>query len=100
MLQAITVALALFSALASADIEVSIDEEVSPGTEVTSLPAHPSVYGGLSDDQIPLMTYAILSQNTPPATFFRIDPKTGLVTVASRMDRESICDPVEKCSVS
>ncbi|BFZ24411.1 hypothetical protein BsWGS_27450 [Bradybaena similaris] len=81
------------------DIQVSTDEEMSPGTEVTRLADHPVAFGNLSDDQIHTLTYAILSQNTFPASFFRVDSRTGVVAIASRIDREAICDPIDVCSV-
>lgn len=100
MQQQLILTLAMSLTLVLADIKVTIDEEVPLGTEVTRLTDYRSVYPNLTSGGNWLMTYDILNQNNPPANYFRIDPGTGIITVAKRMDRETICDPVVTCSVS
>ncbi|CAG5128996.1 unnamed protein product [Candidula unifasciata] len=99
MLLRLILVLGCLTSLCHGDIQVSTDEEVSPGTVVTRLPDHRLVFGNLTEDQILTLTYAILSQNSFPASFFKIDPKSGVVAIASRIDREEICDPIDVCSV-
>ncbi|XP_012944191.1 protocadherin-19, partial [Aplysia californica] len=82
-----------------ADIEVEIDEELAPGSYVTDIPDHATVFNNLDPDQIPLMTYAILDQNSPPANYFRVESQSGRITVVRKMDREEVCDQTVLCEV-
>lgn len=99
MLQLLLLTLTLTVMTAAGDIKVDIDEEVEPGTEVAQLRDYLQDYPTLPNDQIPFTTYAILNPNSSSASYFRVDSRTGVVTVAKRMDRETICDPRHVCSV-
>ncbi|GFR66755.1 protocadherin-11 X-linked [Elysia marginata] len=82
------------------DIEVTMDEQKPVGTEVTNLADQRSIFSNVDPSQIPLMTYAILGQNSAPANFFTVQRDKGVITIAQVMDREKICETRKTCKVT
>lgn len=78
------------------DIAVSTAEEQPEGTFVANLSAYPSLFQGVSPENRSKLTYNILSiQNN--AMFFKIDSKSGVISVATRIDREKLCEFIIPC---
>lgn len=80
-----------------ADIEVSVLEEEPEGTPVANVSAYSSLFQDVPRESRAKLQFAILDKASFPASFFRIDARTGIISMAKRLDREHVCDATNDC---
>ncbi|KAH8860646.1 Protocadherin-7 [Schistosoma japonicum] len=88
-----------FNGLPITRLYVSIPEELTPGSLVLDLHKNPKISNFITDQNALLMhntgSYRYRLLNAFDSYLFRIGPKTGKVTVATRLDREALCSSLK-----
>ncbi|CAG5130595.1 unnamed protein product [Candidula unifasciata] len=79
------------------DVEFTINEELAVSTRVGNLQEVENVFPDLSKEERKSLQYGILDQGDVSSSLFNITRQGGLISVARRIDRESICFTVENC---
>lgn len=80
-----------------ADIDVSIKEEEREDTPVVNVNNYPALFQGVSNANRPLV-FNILDKSSVPASFFKIDASSGVISMATRLDREQVCGSSCSCA--
>nr|KAG5709273.1 hypothetical protein BaRGS_018025 [Batillaria attramentaria] len=83
----------------TADIEVRVLEEEPEGTFVANVSAYGSLFQDVAPENRFRLEFAILDKASFPASLFKIDASTGVISMARRLDREYICDTTNDCFV-
>ncbi|XP_028314649.1 protocadherin gamma-A1-like isoform X9 [Gouania willdenowi] len=91
---AFAVALVMFLRTASAQIRYSISEEVKEGTVVGNIARDLGIDKGVLKER----HYRIVGGSSEP--LFHLNPDTGFLSVARRVDREEICEHGHACTIN
>lgn len=91
--------LLLASSLAS-DVFYSIREELSPGTIFGYIADDSDLRRKVSPDELNNLRYSFLTQGNPNSRYFNIESKTGVLSVGSRIDRETVCSFRPDCQLT
>lgn len=89
--------MALFTFSQKPDVEFAISEELAVGTHVGNLQEVEQLFPDLSKQERRVIQYGLLDQGDVPSSLFNITRQGGVISVARRIDRESICFTVENC---
>ncbi|KAK7096863.1 protocadherin-9-like [Littorina saxatilis] len=83
----------------SADVEIRINEEEQEGTFVVNISEYPTLFLEVAEEDRQKLAFDILDKSSFDASFFRMNSATGVVSIAKRLDRESVCDASVNCAL-
>lgn len=79
------------------DSEFTMNEELDLSAQVGNIGQLPGLFADITDQEKSSLQYGILDQASSPASHFNISKTGGIISVAKRIDRETLCLMVENC---
>ncbi|XP_076467992.1 protocadherin-1-like isoform X2 [Babylonia areolata] len=92
--------LLLQPAPAGGQVFYSIKEELSPGTIFGYIVDDSNLRRKVSPDELSNLRFSFLRTGNPYSQYFSVQPTTGVLAVAQRIDRESVCSFRQDCQLT
>ncbi|XP_076447158.1 protocadherin-1-like [Babylonia areolata] len=84
----------------TSEIKYSIKEELAAGTVFGYIVDDSDLRQKVGPDELSNLRFSFLTRGNPNSRFFSIDHKTGVLSVATRIDRETVCSFRHDCLLS
>nr|KAG5694035.1 hypothetical protein BaRGS_025614 [Batillaria attramentaria] len=84
----------------TSDVKYSIKEELSQGTIFGYIVDDSDLRRKVSPDELGNLKFSFLTTGNPNSKYFHIEPRTGVLSVASRIDRETVCSFRPECELT
>ena len=75
----------------ASDVYYSIKEGLSPGTVFGNIVDDSDLRRKVSPDDLSKLRFSFLTTGNPNSRFFSVRANTGVLAVASKIDRETVC---------
>lgn len=84
----------------SSDVYYSIREGLSPGTVFGNIVDDSDLRRKVSPDDLSKLRFSFLTTGNPNSRYFSVDASTGELSVASKIDRETVCSFRQDCQLT